>query len=240
MEEEKIIADEATPITEEIPEVVTNDVAVNDTVDLTSPIDDFTVSELPAFEPPVDDITIDELPTIEPKKDDFSLVEIPTIEPKEEEKYTFDENGTVVAAKDDEKNEEVSEEVEEEATEDNATEEVQPAKEENTYDKIRRLNMSLDELSNDISVDSDLDNKERSELINEISMPEISSEEMRAELGDAADDKSQEELANEITSTDDEYEDSAASSKGQFILIGILSIILIALLVAMIIFTNAL
>ena len=112
---------------------------------------------------------------------------------------------------------------------------IEPNKPLSTYEKINKLNIALDELANDITVDNELDNLE-----NEISLPEISSEEMSKELADA-NDESQEELANEITAEEDDLEyDDASSSKGQFILIGILSIILIALLIAMIVFTNAL
>ena len=101
-----------------------------------------------------------------------------------------------------------------------------------TYERINRLNMALDELANDMTIDDSAENKELEvRLDNEVEMPEVEKEELLNDLEKA--------IGKESTEENEEVENDNGS-KGQFILIGILTIILIALLIAMLIFTNAL
>ena len=139
------------------------------------------------------------------------------------------------------------------------TEEVTENSNTGTYDKISKLNMALDELANDLTIDELMGNSNE-ENVNEITIPEVSNEEFAMDLENNEETKeelvneisnddnisnleneeeTQEELAKEITEEEPE-EVEEGSSKGQFILIGILTIILVALLIAMVMFTNAL
>ena len=49
------------------------------------------------------------------------------------------------------------------------------------YNKIEKLNMDLDELANDLTVDELMDNS-NDDIVNEITMPEVSSEEVSKDL----------------------------------------------------------
>ncbi|MBR3523548.1 MAG: hypothetical protein IKN87_02555, partial [Bacilli bacterium] len=59
------------------------------------------------------------------------------------------------------------------------------------YNKIEKLNMNLDELANDLTVDELMDNS-NDDIVNEITMPEVSSEEVSKDL------ESNEEIEKEI------------------------------------------
>ncbi len=112
---------------------------------------------------------------------------------------------------------------------------------EQPYDKIDILNASLTELSNDVH---GIPSKP---VVNEIDMPSVSSLEVENDLINNEEikeettvvDEEQAALVKEITSNEEDATNEP-SSKGQIILIGILSFVLIVLLVAMVIFTNAL
>lgn len=110
------------------------------------------------------------------------------------------------------------------------------------YNKINILNESLDALASEVNgIDMDKVN-------NEIEMPAVSNIEVSNDLGsqdvseavaiETDEEKEQAELVKEITSEEDATNEP--SSKGQYILIAFLSLVLIALLIAMVIFTNAL
>ena len=106
------------------------------------------------------------------------------------------------------------------------------------YNKINILNESLDALANEVN------GIDMNKVNNEIEMPTVSSAEVSNDLSNPEEtivpdeEKEQAELVKEITSEEDATNEP--SSKGQYILIAFLSLVLIALLIAMVIFTNAL
>ena len=120
------------------------------------------------------------------------------------------------------------------------------------YNKINILNESLDALANEVNgIDMNAVNNEvampvisSDEVSNEVAMPTVSIDEVNNDLSNpeetivTEEEKEQAELVKEITSEEDATNEP--SSRGQFILIGILSFILIVLLIAMVVFTNAL
>ena len=120
------------------------------------------------------------------------------------------------------------------------------------YNKINILNESLDALANEVNgIDMNAVNNEvampvvsSDEVSNEVTMPTVSIDEVNNDLSNpeetivTEEEKEQAELVKEITSEEDATNEP--SSRGQFILIGILSFILIVLLIAMVVFTNAL
>ena len=117
---------------------------------------------------------------------------------------------------------------------------------EQPYDKIDILNASLVDLANEVHGVTPTIKTEDNVVMptiseeNGIAMPEVSINEVKNDLEQpAVVDEEQAELVKEITSVEEDATNEP-SSKGQFILIGILSIILIALLIAMVVFTNAL
>lgn len=121
------------------------------------------------------------------------------------------------------------------------------------YNKINILNESLDALANEVNgIDMNAVNNEvampvvsSDEVSNEVAMPTVSIAEVNNDLSNPEEtitkeeEKEQAELVKEITS-EEEDATNEPSSRGQFILIGILSFILIVLLIAMVVFTNAL
>ena len=104
---------------------------------------------------------------------------------------------------------------------------------EQPYDKINKLNESLDALAVEVHGVGELSTS------NEIEMPSVSSIEMQSDLNTNIVDAEQAAVVKEITDPEEDATNEP-SSKGQFILIGILSFVLIVLLVAMVVFTNAL